>query len=932
MNGAEDRRLDEDARRLTNWKRWGPYLSERQWGTVREDYSADGDCWGYFPHDHARSRAYRWGEDGLLGIADREGRLAFSIALWNGRDPILKERLFGLTGPEGNHGEDVKECYYYLDATPTSSYLKALYKYPQRSFPYAELVEVNRSRGKDQAEFELLDTGVFDDHRYFDVVAEYAKEAAEDVHIRITVHNRGPDAADLHLLPTLWFRNTWSWGRSGEKFPPPPSIRARDAMSVLAEHETLGHFVLESDTASTGAEPTWLFTGNDTNAARLYGSPNEAPHVKDAFHDYVVRNDHEAVNSAGHGTKVAALYRLTVPAGGRSTVRMRLRPVPDRDDAPFSPGFDQTFEHRIREADAFYESRIPATLGTDEAAVARQAYAGLLWSKQFYHYAVTEWLDGDPAQPVPPASRKHGRNAEWTHLYNADVISMPDTWEYPWYAAWDLAFHALPLARIDSTFAKDQLLLLLREWYMHPNGQIPAYEFAFGDVNPPVHAWAVWRVYKMSGARGARDRLFLERAFHKLMLNFTWWVNRKDAEGRNLFGGGFLGLDNIGVFDRSQPLPTGGHLEQADGTAWMAFYCATMLSMAMELARSNPAYDDVASKFFEHFVAIADAMNSLGGDGLWDEADGFYYDELHTDGAHIPLKVRSMVGLIPLFACEILEEETIAALPGFSKRMNWFLTNRPDLSHHITTRTDSIGDEVVHAHRLLSIPSRARLERVLRYLLDESEFLSPYGIRSVSKVHERAPYVFRVGAEEFRVGYDPAESSSGLFGGNSNWRGPVWFPLNYLLIEALERYAHFYGDAFTVECPVGSGTMLTLDEVAHELSMRLAKLFLPAQGGHRPVHGGEARYATEEAWSDLVLFYEYFHGDTGRGVGASHQTGWTALVTRCLETVGASRRKTRHHLPRDDQRWHASAVDGDATQHDAPSPPAPAASPRSQEP
>ncbi|MEP7384427.1 MAG: glucosidase, partial [Gemmatimonadota bacterium] len=594
VNGAEDRRLDDDARRLTNWKRWGPYLSERQWGTVREDYSAGGSCWDYFPHDHARSRAYRWGEDGLLGISDRQGRLAFALALWNGRDPILKERLFGLTGPEGNHGEDVKECYFYLDATPTSSYLKALYKYPQAAFPYAELVAENRRRGKDQMEFELADTGVFDAHRYFDVVAEYAKDGPEDVHIRVTVHNRGPDDADLHLLPTLWFRNTWSWGRSGGKFPLPPSIRARDAMSVIAEHETLGRFVLEGDRASTGEAPTWLFTGNDTNVARLFGGENATPHVKDAFHDYVVRNDHAAVNAAGHGTKAAALYRVTIPSGGRTTFRLRLRLDDNRADDAFSSAFDETFTRRIREADGFYAARIPSTLTPDEIAVARQAYAGLLWSKQFYHYAVGEWLDGDPAQPTPDAGRRNGRNAEWAHLYNSDIISMPDAWEYPWYAAWDLAFHALPLARIDATFAKEQLLLLLREWYMHPNGQIPAYEFAFGDVNPPVHAWAVWRVYKMSGARGARDRLFLERAFHKLMLNFTWWVNRKDLEGHNLFGGGFLGLDNIGVFDRSKPLPTGGHLEQADGTAWMAFYCATMMAMAMELAAEDPAYEDVA--------------------------------------------------------------------------------------------------------------------------------------------------------------------------------------------------------------------------------------------------------------------------------------------------------------------------------------------------
>ena len=899
MNGSEAQRLDADTRRLVNWKRWGPYLAERQWGTVREDYSADGDCWAYFPHDQARSRAYRWGEDGLLGISDRQGRLCFSIALWNGRDPILKERLFGLTGPEGNHGEDVKECYYYLDATPTSSYLKAMYKYPQREYPYNDLVEENRRRGKHESEYELLDTGAFDDNRYFDVVAEYAKAGAEDVHIRISVHNRGPDAAELHLLPTLWFRNTWAWGRAGEKYPSMPSMRALADGGVITDHEVLGAYVLEADTASTGESPTWLFTGNDTNVARLFGGVNATPHVKDAFHDYIVHGDHTAVNPGGVGTKAAAMYRLMVPAGGSRTVRLRLRATGERQQPAFGRDFDDTVALRVREADEFYASRIPEALSTEEKRVARQAYAGLLWSKQFYHYAVGEWHDGDPAQPTPPSGRLAGRNKEWRHLYNSDVISMPDAWEYPWYAAWDLAFHALPLARIDSTFAKEQLLLLLREWYMHPNGQIPAYEFAFGDVNPPVHAWAVWRVYKMSGARGERDLLFLERAFHKLMLNFTWWVNRKDPEGNNIFAGGFLGLDNIGVFDRSQPLPTGGHLDQADGTAWMAFYCATMLSMSLELAMHNPAYDDVASKFFEHFVAIADAMNTLGGDGLWDEEDGFYYDQLHLDGRNIPLKVRSMVGLIPLFACEILEEDSVRALPAFSKRMHWFLENRPELARHISYMAASTDDGDAHQHRLLAIPSRERLERVLRYVLDEKEFLSAYGIRSVSKVHDGDPYIFRVGDQDHRVAYDPAESSSGLFGGNSNWRGPIWFPLNYLLIEALERYGHFYGDSLRVECPVGSGTMLTLEEVARELASRLTQIFLPTSDGQRPVHGDESRYATDEAWSDLVLFYEYFHGDSGRGVGASHQTGWTALITRCLETVAASRKPAAIKATRD---------------------------------
>jgi hypothetical protein len=928
VKGAEERRLDEDARREGNWKRWGPYLAERQWGTVREDYSEFGNCWEYFPHDHARSRAYRWGEDGLLGISDRQGRLCFALALWNGADPILKERLFGLTGPEGNHGEDVKECYYYLDATPTSSYLKALYKYPQRPFPYAELVEENRRRGKDQPEYELLDTGVFDDNRYFDVTAEYAKDGPEDICIRVTVHNRGPDDAPLHVLPTLWFRNTWAWGRRGEKYGGTPRLRALNATRVMAQHDALGSYVLEADSVRTGEQPQWLFTDNDTNVARLFGAPNPTPYTKDAFHDYVVRGAHDAVNPALEGTKAAAHYTLMIPARGRKTIRLRLRSQAARsmvmgEDA-FGTSFSAAFSVRCGEADAFYDARIPRALASEERRVARQAYAGLLWSKQFYYYAVDEWLQGDPAQPAPPSSRLAGRNAEWKHLFNADVISMPDAWEYPWYAAWDLAFHAVPLARVDPDFAKAQLLLFLREWYMHPNGQIPAYEFALGDVNPPVHAWAVWRVYKLSAPRGERDLLFLERAFHKLLLNFTWWVNRKDPEGHNLFAGGFLGLDNIGVFDRSQPLPTGGHLEQADGTAWMAFYCATMLSMALELARHKPAYDDVASKFFEHFVAITDAMNSLGGSGLWDEEEGFYYDQLHLEGLSVPLKVRSMVGLVPLFACEILEDDVVAALPAFRKRMQWFLENRPDLARYISYMAEPQENGEAHHHRLLAVPSRERLVRVLRYVLDETEFLSPYGIRSVSKIHERAPYVFPVGGQEYRVAYDPAEGSTGLFGGNSNWRGPVWFPLNYLLIEALERYDHFYGDSLTVECPVGSGRMCTLGEVAGELSARLARLFLPAADGARPVHGAERRYADDEAWKELVLFYEYFHGDNGRGVGASHQTGWTALVTRCLERVGAERAQRAGHndgngkaahvhdsaVPEAAHVTHASAADG----------------------
>ena len=894
MANAEAQRLEEDARRAKNWKRWGPYLSERQWGTVREDYSPYGECWDYLSHEHSRSRAYRWGEDGLLGISDRQGRLCFALALWNEQDPILKERLFGLTGPEGNHGEDVKELYYYLDSTPTHSYLKALYKYPQRTYPYEWIVSENRRRGKGDPEFELADTGIFDDGRYFDVTAEYAKASPDDILIRLTIANRGPDTAPLHLLPTLWFRNVWSWGRTSDR----PQLSRSARTRITAEHSALGRLVLDADVASSGEHPTLLFTENETNAERLFGVANASLYVKDAFHEYVISRRTDAVNPREEGTKAVALYRLMVPAGESVTVRLRLAVESESSRQAFGAVFERTFARRIAEADEFYADTIPGPLSDEERRVARQAYAGLLWSKQFYHYAITDWLEGDPAQPAPPGSRRNGRNAEWKHLYNADVILMPDKWEYPWYAAWDLAFHVVALARIDPHFAKEQLVLFLREWYMHPNGQIPAYEFAFGDVNPPVHAWACWRVYKMTGPRGARDRTFLARVFHKLLLNFTWWVNRKDLEGHNLFAGGFLGLDNIGVFDRSQPLPTGGHLEQADGTAWMAFYCGTMLSMALELASEDPAYEDVASKFFEHFVAITDAINTLGGTGLWDDGDGFYYDQLHMDGTHLPLRVRSMVGLIPLYACEILEQDVIDRLPGFTKRMRWFLENRPELAHYASYMLTSSHEADEHGHRMLAIPSRERLEKVLRYMLDESEFLSPYGIRSVSRVHRDRPYVFRAGGQEFRVEYDPAEGTSGLFGGNSNWRGPLWFPVNFLLIEALERYDHFYGPSFRVECPVGSGQMMTLGDVARDLSMRLARIFLPDERGHRPCHGNDARYAVDPHFRQLVLYHEYFHGETGRGVGASHQTGWTALVARCLETIAAHRglgRSLREH-------------------------------------
>ncbi len=872
---AEERRLEEDAARSRNWKRWGPYLSERQWGTVREDYSEGGDCWNYFPHDHARRRAYRWGEDGLLGIADRECRLCFAVALWNGRDPILKERLFGLTGPEGNHGEDVKECYYYLDSTPTHSYMRALYKYPQAEFPYRQLVEENRRRGKLDPEFELTDTGVFDDQRYFDVFAEYAKAGPDDVLIQLTVINRGPVAAPLHLLPTLWYRNTWAWGCRHEGCWIKPRLALQPDGGVIGDHVSFGKHRL---TAS--GQPQWLFTENETNTRVLFGVDNWTPFVKDAFHEYLIHGNTAAVNPKRVGTKVAAHYVFEIKPGQEAVVKLRLAAEPRLASA--ATEFDSVFAARRREADEFFAEKLPAALSSEQKHVMRQAYAGLLWSKQFYHYIVRDWLEGDPNMPAPPASRKSGRNHDWPQLYNRDVISMPDKWEYPWYAAWDLAFHMIPFAKLDPQFAKEQLVLFLREWYMHPNGQLPAYEFALGDVNPPVHAWACWRVYKLTGARGDRDRTFLSRTFQKLVINFTWWVNRKDAEGKNIFGGGFLGLDNIGVFDRSKPLPTGGHLEQADGTAWMAFYCNTMLAMALELAQDNPATEDMASKFFEHFIAIADAINTHGGTGLWDEADGFYYDQLHVHGQTQPLRVRSLVGLIPLLAVEVLEEDAIEKLPGFRKRLQWFLDHRQDLAKHISYMNDD-DPARGHGHRLLAIPSRERLVRVLQYLLDENEFLSPFGIRSVSKIHGTSPYVFHVNGEEYRVQYDPAEGTSHLFGGNSNWRGPIWLPINYLLVEALERYYHFYGDTLKVEFPTGSGLWLTLQQVANELARRLASLFLPDATGHRPVHNRDPRYAADPAWKDLVLFYEYFHGETGRGVGASHQTGWTALVTRLME-------------------------------------------------
>jgi hypothetical protein len=888
VDQAERLRLAEDERREQNWKRWGPYLPERQWGTVREDYSADGDSWGFFPHDHARSRAYRWGEDGLLGFCDRQARLCFGIALWNEKDPILKERLFGLTGPEGNHGEDVKELYYYLDATPTSSYAKALYKYPIEAYPYDDLVAENRRRGPDQPEYEVSDSGVFADNRYFDVVVEYAKAAPEDILIRITVSNRSDREAPLHVLPTVWFRNTWSWTGSSDRAVV-PELGIGPAGVIACRHPELDEMRFHAHGSPVAAE--LMFTENVTNGRRCFGLGEPAGPAKDAFHDAIVHGRREALSPEPRGTKAAAHYTLRVAAGASVQIQARLRAKALDQGEPFGEEFAFTFQRRQREADAFYDSVLPRALTAAERQVARQAHAGLLWSKQFYHYVVRDWLAGDAGGPPPPEERRNGRNHDWKHLYNRDVISMPDKWEYPWYAAWDLAFHMLPCVRTDPAFAKQQLTLFLREWYMHPNGQLPAYEFALGDVNPPVHAWAAWRVYKMSGRRGRRDVAFLARVFQKLLLNFTWWVNRKDAQGNNLFSGGFLGLDNIGIFDRSQPLPTGGALAQADGTAWMAFYAATMLSIALELARVDPVYEDMASKFFEHFVAIVDAMNGLGGTGLWDDADGFYYDKLEVGDQSTPLRTRSMVGIIPLFAVEVLEEEVIDRLPGFKSRMQWFLENRKDLARHIASVNPSGGE---HGHRLLAVPSRERLERVLRYVLDESEFLSPHGVRSLSRVHMDRPFVLTAGGREHRVNYVPGDSDSGLFGGNSNWRGPVWFPLNYLLIEALERYHHFYRDDLKVECPYGSGRFMNLEQVAAELATRLSSLFLPRPDGSRPCHGSDRRYADDPWFNDLVLFNEYFHGDDGRGVGASHQTGWTALVINCLETVA---RQRRQHAP-----------------------------------
>jgi hypothetical protein len=863
-----------EGQRLTKpeWKRWGPYLSERQWGTVREDYSADGSAWEYFSHDQARSRAYRWGEDGMAGLCDDHQQLCFALALWNGRDPILKERMFGLSGHEGNHGEDVKEYYFYLDSTPTHSYMKYLYKYPQAAYPYELLVAENRRHGRDQPEYELLDTGIFDEDRYFDVFVEYAKLAPEDIAIRIKIINRGPETADLVVLPSVWFRNTWSWSVDG----PRPSLRAVTDQCIEASHGHLGKRWLYGREAVE-----LLFTENESNLQRLFGIENRCPYVKDAFHRFLIEGDRSAVNPARCGTKAVALHRLTIPPQGRQVLQLRLSDQ-ERLDAPFEAAYQAIWATRRREADAFYDALNQVTIPEDLAQVQRQAFAGMLWSKQTFHYDVTTWLHGDPTQPSPPPERRQGRNAAWFHLDAADVLSMPDKWEYPWFAAWDLAFHSIPLCSVDPEFAKNQLDLMTREWYMHPNGQIPAYEWNFSDVNPPVHAWATWQVYSLDKQMsGVADRSFLERIFQKLLMNFTWWVNRKDEHGRNVFEGGFLGLDNIGVFDRSAPLPTGGFIEQSDGTSWMAMYCLNMLTIALELAMTNPVYEDMATKFFEHFLYIANAMNHIGnGTSLWDEEDQFYYDVLNLPPQQrIKLKVRSVVGMIPLFAVMTLEPEMMAKVPAFTNRVEWFIDNRPDLRWNVSCmRTPGHGK-----FRLLSIVWKERLVAILQRLLDEDEFFGDYGIRAVSRFHRDHPYIFHAGGRDYRVEYEPAESGSGLYGGNSNWRGPIWFPLNVLLIESLIKFHQYHGDDVQVECPKGSGRFLTLQHVAIELRQRLISQFLRDGTGRRPIHGDRSLFQNDPHWADLLLFYEYFHGDTGSGLGASHQTGWTGLVASLIQ-------------------------------------------------
>lgn len=884
---TERKRLDEAREKEVPWKKWGPYLSERQWGTVREDYSEGGDAWNFFTHDHARSRAYRWGEDGIAGISDDRQWLCFALALWNGRDPILKERLFGLTNSEGNHGEDVKEYYFYLDSTPTHSYMKYLYKYPQAAYPYEDLVVTNGRRSREEMEYELLDTGVFDEDRYFDVFVEYAKAEPEDILIRITAFNRGPDAAELHLLPTLWFRNDWAeWITEANRAPEKPGLRQIEAAAgtsaIAAAHRLLGEFIFYCE----GDAPLF-FTENSTNNERLFpGRPNAAPFVKDGINDCVVQSKHDAVNPEKQGTKAAAHYQTTVDAGKSVVVRLRLRKKSTgQAAAPFGKDFDEIFAARLQEADEFYTSVTPPSVSIDAARVMRQAIAGMMWSKQFYFFDGDSWLEEHNSHPLHKGY-KNARNSDWFHMLNEDIISMPDKWEYPWYAAWDLAFHTLPLAIADPDFAKEQMKLMLRGFYLHPSGQMPAYEWNFSDVNPPVHAWATLFLHRTEqGLRGQGDMEFLKTAFNKLVLNFTWWVNRKDRFGKNVFEGGFLGLDNIGVFDRSAPLPTGGYLEQADGTAWMAFFTQNMSEIAIELATLDPDYEDMVLKFAEHFYFIAAAMNRPDGDGMWDEEDGFYYDLLRLpDGSSQRLKVRSMVGLLPLCATTVVEKWQRNRIPRAFSQLGKRLSRMPELLESI--HATGPGNYGVAERGVLALVNEHRLRKILTKMLDENEFLSPYGIRSLSKFHEDHPYIFHAQGQEYRVKYLPAESNTGMFGGNSNWRGPIWLPVNAILIRALQNYYLYYGDNFKIECPTGSGKLMNLFEVSREIADRLGRIFTQDEDGRRPVYGGTEKFQNDPHWQDHILFYEYFHGDNGAGLGASHQTGWTGLVAKTIQLYG----------------------------------------------
>lgn len=873
----EAKRLKEDRERKAYWRRWGPYLSERQWGTVREDYSVDGDAWNYFPHDHARLRAYRWGEDGLGGFSDNHQRLCFAVSLWNKKDQILKERLFGLTNQQGNHGEDCKEYYYYLDSTPTHSYMACLYKYPQQEFPYEKLEIENRNRTRHDPEYELIDTGIFDENRYFDVLIEYAKATSEDILIKITVTNRGPEPASLILLPTLWYRNTWSWDESTDR-PLLDQTRCDDeTVTIRCTHSTLGDRWFFCEHAGEV-----IFTENETNFERLFEIENQSSFTKDGINDYIVNERLETVNPTKRGTKLASRYEFQLNPRKSKIIRLRLSDQKLKHS--FGSEFEKIFRIRKKEADEFYDCLMSQYLTKDLRNIQRQAFAGMLWTKQYYNYIIEMWLNGDAKGPTPPEERKIVRNSDWIHMYTDDILSMPDKWEYPWFAAWDTAFHLIPLVMIDPDFAKKQLLLLTREWYQHPNGQMPAYEWDFSDVNPPVHAWAAWRIYKIENKiYGYKDKLFLERVFQKLLLNFTWWVNQKDRFGLNIFQGGFLGLDNIGVFDRSgrhleEDIPFSS-LDQADGTAWMAMYCLNLLRLALELAQDNPAYEDIASKFFEHFLYIASAIEKVG---LWDEDDGFFYDKIHLPNEeHLSLKVRSMVGLIPLFAVDVFDQALISNLPDFKRRMEWFLENRRDLSQNVICQK---GEE--SGGYILSIVQKDQLELILTKLLDENEFLSPFGIRSLSKFHEENPYIFNIGDHQHTVSYEPGESSSGMFGGNSNWRGPIWFPVNFMIIEALQKFHHFFGTSLQVEWPTTSGNKMTLWEVSQEISKRLVKIFQRNNEGERPVFIKNEKFQNDPWWRNYLLFFEYFNGETGAGIGASHQTGWTGLVAKLIQQYG----------------------------------------------